>query len=264
MKCTRFKALNLGLERANNVRIGQQQPEVLQDGIFKVAQQLEGILAQHVAQAQKVKADKYLNQLGINAKLQELAEKALKQIDAIDPSREYEKAAADLEISIINRVAGKRITARDGIKNLDERQFQMLNYLQKLTEQAGEQHREKLAKHKDPLSDQERQFVDPVERFYLEATGAYSADKELFLSVVENAPWPIQLVPGAILEQGKEQLRQSIASDLLDHKRAAQAKLQMADLVVRQATDIARNPLNHAPIQTEGDKYRLVPDGSPA
>lgn len=263
MKYTKFKALNLGLERANNHRIERQQPEVLTENIYDdYASKVNTILEQHILKCKAVNNDKMLSDLGIKTEIQGHIQSALKSIDEVDPTPRLEKNTNDLETSIINRVAQTRMNAREKAgSTLLHQQKQMIDYLMQHSKQTKEDHL-KFVKTAKGLSDEEKRFTDPVHTFYLQATASYDHSKEVFLSAIEQAPWPIQLVPDVIRAQGNDLLRQSIASDLVDHKAAAQTKLEMIDLIRRQAVSIAQNPTIHEPIQTKDERYSLTPDGA--
>ena len=251
---TKYTQLNLGIERAERIRIERGSDIQLRLATIALAQELESTLQPFFAEALVIKDDPNNSEVGRKTKIEDLKARASKAIASIDPTHSLESSVESANANIINKTvqAKDRFKPRDTLENILEtlKASQIIAQLDRLYTEAKAQHEQRIA-NTEGLSDQEKVFHDPRPALYFSICANYDTnnqDHAIFLRAVENA-FPKPLFDNEVIDQGTALLQRKVAGDYIEAKEAALTRLAMTDSVIRQALDMAANPLKHAAIQ---------------
>lgn len=117
-------------------------------------------------------------------------------------------------------------------------------------EEARQLHRAKLAaarKHREPLTDEEATFIDPVSVKFLEACRSWDQSKEPYISALESPPFGVQVLTPEIIDQGREALKAVVCRDLLEARSALAVRIDQA----QEMAAIVEDALRTLPVKQE-------------
>ena len=106
------------------------------------------------------------------------------------------------------------------------------------------------------LSDQQKQFQDPIAALYTEAVDAYARDKEILLASIQEAPLP--LLTDEIIQPALSRLERNLSPELASAIDVQECKKAMYATLWQYVLEVATDPLHQA-IQAE--QYLARPDG---
>ena len=248
---TSLQRLNLGLERAERVRLQAQQSESLTAEVKELATKLEQGLTSILKRAKEVNGSADLTPAGKSKRLQELTKQALAVVATHDPAAQLRSEIELAEAKTINKLAviqQRNLVADPMTKLLDQmRQQEARSLLLQYREQAKAQHKERLKTLPGPLTDEERQFKDPIRARYLEATANEGEQHDVIRRAIEGSIVP--MVDMETLNEGAALYRNRIAKDELAEQQRLTVKAEMARELILQAVDLASNPARNQPIE---------------
>lgn len=248
---TSLQRLNLGLERAERVRLQAQQSESLTSEVRELAAKLEQGLKPILLKAKEVNINPDLTPAGKTKKMAELTNQAIAVVAAHDPAAQLRSDIELAEAKIINKVAviqQRNLMADPMTKLLDQmRQQEARSLLIQYREQAKALHDERMKAHPGPLSDEERAFQDPIKVRYLDATANEGGQHDVIRRAIETSPVP--MVDMETLNEGAALYRGRIAKDELAEQHRLITKAEMARELFLQAMDLASNPARNQPIE---------------
>jgi len=172
-----------------------------------------------------IKADSNLSPEGRANRSKDTKEAALNKVKNIASHKQYDRVIADLEARLINNLA----QAREKNMPKDEAAMYMMareirDYLTRLRVAQRAKVKEAVAEG-TLLTDQKRSF-DPVLAFFSQAISDYGPNKEPLLMAVTRPPYPIEILPPSVVEQGMAQLARNISPEIasqLDTSKAMKA-----------------------------------------
>ena len=222
-------------------------------------QQVEALLKSlesHHAQVQGIQSN---DRLSAMAKQEDTAKQEAmtrKNLAAILDQPGLEANVKRLEAEMINVIARTRkqyTTGRDPMELLLDRldQQEARREARRIREEAKQAHQAKLEAAKRDgitLTDEERQFKDPIAALWLEACKTYDQDKENFISALEQTPLGVPFLDPETIAQGQEAIKQVVCSHLLPSHAAAQVRLEQSKAMAQ----IVEDALRTFPAQQEG------------
>ena len=248
---TSLQRLNLGLERAERVRLQAQQSESLTSEVRELAAKLEQGLKPILKKAKEVNTNPDLTPAGKTKKMADLTTQALAIVAAHDPAAQLRSDIELTEAKVINKMAvvqQRNLLGDPVAKLLDHmRQQEARSLLIQHREQAKVEHEVRMKTHHGPLSDEERAFQDPIKARYLEATANEGGQHDVIRRAIEDSPVPI--VDMETLNEGAALYRGRIAKDELAEQHRLITKAEMARELFLQAMDLASNPARNQPIE---------------
>ena len=250
-----IQALNNAVEKANRVRIqhGIESTAPI-DELKAHLQAMEDVLLSLIDEAKATRLNSHLTEAGIKARLAELREDAVGKLASIDRASKLTSKLERMRADLVGRVKRTRDEARGKDKVLDAiQQQEVRRYLSQVREEARQKHQQALEEAQQTgriLSDQERQYSDPVEALFLEGCSTYDPSKEAALSAIMDAQWPLQVLPPDIIEQGKALLHQCLEPELTTAIRHHVAALEMDGVAMLEVAGIVKAPEKQAIRQT--------------
>ena len=240
-------ALNNAIEKANRVRLrhGIESSAPL-DELKAHLQSVEGILLKLIDEAKAVRVDVRLTEQGKQERLAELRDDAVGKLANIDRASKLTSKLERMQSDLVGRVKRTRDEAKGKDKVLDAiQQQEVRRYLSQVREEAKERHDKLMNEARETgriLSDQERTYTDPVEALFLEGCSTYDPSKEAALSAIMNAPWPLQVLPDDVIEQGKALLHQCLEPELTTALLHHTAALEMDAVAMLEVAEIVKAP----------------------
>lgn len=252
-----FTELNRRLERGRNLALEHRQQEAMVKNIVDLAHSYQARLKSAHREALAIDQDTDLAQQGRQKRLANLTERTVRSIEALDPSPSIQAGHEAALANITNTVKNTRAKCRPEEKTLAFfQQMEIRTLFLRHRDEEKAKHEQRIATAKEPLSDQQRLFQDPIAAIFLDACKGYdpaTGKQEAILSAVENSPIP--LIDPATLGIGHAILERTLAKEHVEAKEAALVKLAMVDELHRGALDVARNLLRHKPM--EGQRMPL-------
>ena len=242
-----IQALNNAIEKANRVRIkhGIESTAPI-DELKAHLQSVEGILLALIDEAKATRLNGHLTEAGIKARLAELREDAVGKLASIDRASKLTSKLERMQADLVGRVKRTRDEAKQKDKVLDAGQQQEIRrYLSQVREEARRKHQQALEEAQQTgriLSDQERAYADPAAALFLAGCSAYAPDKEVALSSVMDAQWPLQVLPPEVIEQGVALLHQCLEPELTTAIKHHVAALEMDGVAMKDVAEVVAHP----------------------
>ena len=120
--------------------------------------------------------------------------------------------------------------------------------------EARELHQAKLAaarKHREPLTDEEATFIDPVSVKFLEACRSWDQSKESYISALESPPFGIKVLPQEVVDQGRDMIKAVVCRDLLEARSALAVRIDQA----QEMAAIVEDALRTLPVKQEERQF---------
>ncbi len=216
---------------------------------------LEKALAGHHSKAVAIKASDRLTDRAKSEDLAALKDQTRRAIVQILNQDGLEANLQRIEAEATNQLARTRkqyTTGKDPAEALVARldQQEARAEARRVREEAHQAHKAKLEAAKAAgvvLSDEEKEFQDPVKAQYLEACKTYSPEKEAFISALEAPPFGVSVLDPETIAQGKEAIKAVVCKDLLAAQASAQVRLGQA----KELAQIAEQAMHRLPGQQE-------------
>ena len=213
----------------------------LQELVKVQIEQLSKALQAHGSQVIAIKANDRLSDKAKAQDMETLQAKTRRTLESIlDRSglaASMERTEAEMTNSLVR--ARKQFTlGKDPAEALVARldQGEARAEARREREEARQLHRAKLAearKNREVLSDEERQFIDPVATRFLEACKTYDQDKESFISAMERPPYGIAVLSQDVVDQGRDLIKTVVCRDLLEARAALAVRQDQAQELAR-------------------------------
>jgi len=240
--------LHRGYERGINLRLKRGANPLLDDEHTKTTQQFNVMLTGIVEEATAITSDKNLSAAGVKAGLEELKQKGMNTFSNLDRTLELTNTVGRMKADKTNQTVKLRTALKPENEIVDAMQLSAIwNNAQYIIAQAEEEHNAKIARAKQGnviLSDEEKAFQNPFEKWYLEAseTGMTSENAQ-FIRAVENAPFPLQLVNNNAIQKGQQLIQAAVNPDLTNAIYNGETKLAMYQHLLDAVADVLADPL---------------------
>lgn len=229
--------------------------EALEHLSDQVAEDIQKALTHHCREAEAIKQDDRLSAKARKDDLDTLESKTRASLGRILNRDALDANAQRLEAEMTNAIVRARkqyTTGRDPsellLARLDQQEARA--EARRERKEARELHQAKLAaarKHREPLTDEEATFIDPVSVKFLEACRSWDQSKEPYISALESPPFGVQVLTPEIIDQGREALKATVCKDLLEAKASLAVRIEQA----QEMAAIVEDALRTLPAQQE-------------
>lgn len=258
----KIQRLSLALSSANNLRIrsGQADNRELFDYVAGEAAALEGHLLKFIAECQAVNKNGDLTPAGKQTRIGQLQIEMAEALSKANKSDELQGTVDRMAADLSGRAKAAREKNRSGDdKTLNlMREIELRRYLSETRATAKIEHKERL-EGAAALSDRDRKFNDPVAKLFIEAAATYDADKEFLIGAIQNAPYPMQLIPQDVIQQGMATIERVINPELAAAVDINKVKAAMYATVLEGVSGIVAEPLSQAIL---AERQVSTPDGA--
>lgn len=236
-------AANNGFNRAMAKTLhGELAPSIKKD-----TQAFEEVIMPFLVAIEEAGKDKMLSKLGRQEKVKELQAKSLEAIGKIDRSKEFGQVIGDLETRVSGTVEATRRKNRQEPSVITELQAQeQRRYSLEMDRRSKVEHEMMIAdslRKGQVVPKAMKEHIQPSEITYLEAARTYDGSQEQFMSAMENAPWPMQILSPEALERGQESLNLKLAGEEVEQLTKAELRLKAHSYLVEAAKGIIENPI---------------------
>ncbi len=239
--------LDRAIEAGERLRVKANLPVELLAQVLEQAQKIEARLIKLSIDANTAKASGRYSQAGLAEKVATFQQVAKDEYAKLSRLEDFDAMIKTMEVDLVNRA----ITERTKHAPADP----ALAYLQ------GKEIRDdQLAKRRQ--AEQARQdgkpYQDPVAELYLESCRNYDPIREAFLRAVTGAPWPVQILPEDIAEEGRQLIKEAISPELSTAIKCQKCLKTMHQELDAAVHEIIADPLRQA---VRLEPHMLVADG---